>query len=123
MTQQTLILDTTAWDLVLDASGNIAVASFPYAAAQDAASEIRTFLGEVYYDTTRGVPYKTTILGQFPSLTYVKAQMVKAALNVPDIFALGASAVTCFISAFKGRVFSGQVQVTDSSNTTVAVNF
>ena len=36
---------------------NIAVADEPYALAQDAASAIRTFIGECYYDTTKGLPY------------------------------------------------------------------
>jgi hypothetical protein len=36
---------------VLDAEGNIAVASEPYSLAQDAASAIKTFAGEVFWDT------------------------------------------------------------------------
>ena len=34
----TLLLDRTVWDLLLDGSGNIAIATEPYATAQDVAS-------------------------------------------------------------------------------------
>ena len=53
--KQTLLLDPLKWDLVVDAAGNIAVASPPYALAQDAASSIKLFSGECYYDTSIGV--------------------------------------------------------------------
>ena len=53
----TLLLDLTNWDLVLDVNGNIAIARPPYALAQDAASAVKTFQGECYYDTTLGIPY------------------------------------------------------------------
>ena len=47
----TLLLDQTAWDLVLDSAGNIALAAVPYARAQDVASAIKTFWAK--YITTR----------------------------------------------------------------------
>jgi len=59
----TLLLDLDNWDLTVDAAGNWAVASPPYAIAQDVASAIKTFqlqagpndpvLGECWYDNTR----------------------------------------------------------------------
>lgn len=103
----TLLLDIDVWDLTLDAAGNIAVASEPYSLAQDAASAIKTFLGECYYNTTLGVPYDTQIFGQPLQLSLLKALLVDAAKTVPDV----ASAV-CFITAFTERGVSGQVQVT-----------
>lgn len=114
---RTLLLDTVAWDLVLDAGGNIAVAGEPYSLAQDAASAIRTFLGECYWDTTVGVPY-STILGQAPSLALLKAQLVAAALTVPDV-----AAASVFVTAIVGRLVSGQVQVTSVTGQTSAANF
>lgn len=114
----TLLLDTVAWDLVVDASGNIAMASDPYSEAQDAASQIKLFAGELWYDTTQGIPYFTTILGQYPSLSYMKSQFQAAALLVPEV----ASAVV-FLSSFTSRQISGQVQITLTSGQTSAVNF
>lgn len=115
----TLLLDTGSWDLVLNAAGNIAVATEPYSLAQDAASAIKTFLGEVFFDTTVGVPWLTQILGQTPSLALLKAQLAAAALTVPDV---GSAQV--FISSFNDRVITGQVQTTQASTgQTSAANF
>jgi hypothetical protein len=116
LAKSTLLLATDTWDLVLDASGNIAVADPPYALAQDVASAIRTFLGEVYWDTTIGVPYQTQILGHTPPITYFKEQMVAAALTVP-----GVVTATCTISSFVGRKITGQVLFTDDTGITGAV--
>jgi hypothetical protein len=114
----TLLLDTVEWDMLIDVNGNIAVATEPYALAQDAASAIRTFLGELFYDVSRGVPYFQTILGQTPPLSYLKAQFVAAALTVP-----GVTAAQCFISSVKGRVVTGQVQITTASGATAVASF
>lgn len=105
---KTLLLDSEQWDLVADAFGDIAVASNPYALAQDAASAIKLFLGEQYYDTTKGVPYWQDILGLYPPLSLVKAKFVEAALTVPEVVA-----AQCFIQSFIRRELRGQVQVTD----------
>lgn len=104
----TLLLDVATWDLCLDASNNIAMATNPYAIAQDAASAIRTFSGELWYDTTQGVPYWDRILGQFPPLEFMRAQFVAAALTVPETIA-----AVCYFSDVVGRQLSGQVQVTN----------
>jgi hypothetical protein len=114
----TLLLDRTIWDLCLDASGNIALAREPYALAQDVASAIKTFLGEVWYDTTIGVPYFEQVLGQFPSLIVVKELFVAAALTVP-----GVASARCFLDGIEGRELSGQVQITDATGITSAIGF
>ena len=115
---KTLLLDLAEWDLCLDASGNIAVASEPYALAQDVASAIKTFQGELYFDTAQGIPYFSQILGARPSLQLIKAHMERAALTVP-----GVVTATCFFSSFEGRKLSGQVQITDNTGMVSNVNF
>lgn len=110
MGTSTLLLDRVTWDLVLDADNNIAVASAPYSLAQDAASAIKTFLGEAYWDTLLGVPYLTEILGKNPSPTLLKALFSAAAETV-----LGVASAQCFLTAFDGRSLSGQVQVTSEA--------
>jgi hypothetical protein len=118
MTQTTLLLDTVAWDLITDLSGNIPVASDPYSEAQDAASAIRTFQGEVYYNSTLGVPYWALILGMTPPLSLMKAQFVAAALTVPLV-----STAICYITGFTNRQVTGQVQITDVNGNTSAASF
>lgn len=107
---QTLLLDVGTWDFCLDADGNIAVASDPYSTAQDVASACRTWLGEVYYDTTLGVPYDQ-IMGEEASFTFIKAQIQAAALTVQ-----GVSNPRVFIASLKGRDLVGQVQFTDTNS-------
>ena len=110
----TLLLDTVTWDLVLDAAGNIAVAAEPYSLAQDAASAIRLFAGELYYNTARGIPYLSDVFGVFPPpYEFLRAQMVQAALTVPDV----ASAQVFFI-ALVGRTLTAQVQIRAKSGQT-----
>jgi len=115
----TLLLDTDEWDLVLDAAGNIAVAAEPYSLAQDAASAIKTYQGECYWDTTLGVPWLSQVFGKSPSLSMLKELFTTAALTVPDV-----GSAQCFIVAAGSRSISGQVQVTSRSTGQVsAANF
>ena len=107
---QTLLLDLTTWDLVLDVSGNIAVASDPYSVAQDVASACRVFQGESWFDTTLGVPYFQSILGKLPSLNFIKTKIATQAALVP-----GCSNPVVYISSLVKRVLKGQIQFTDSN--------
>lgn len=113
----TLLLDNASWDLTVDAAGNIAMASPPYAVAQDVASAIRTFLGDCYYDQTQGVPYFQTILGKSPPLSVFRAAMVSAALTVPSV-----TSAQCIIESFADRKVTGQVIFTTSDGTTGSVS-
>lgn len=101
---RTLLLDQTRWGLCLDANRNLAIASDPYSIAQDVASSARTFQGECYYDTARGVHYLDMILGQAPPLPVLKAQYLGAALLVP-----GVDSAVCYFSGFTNRMLTGQI--------------
>ena len=114
----TLLLELNDWDLCVDASRNIAMASAPYALAQDVASAIKTFLSEVFYNTTLGVPYFAKILGHAPPVGVFQEYMIQAALTVP-----GVTAAACVIESFTDRTVTGQVQFTDSTGTTGTVSF
>jgi hypothetical protein len=117
-TFSTLLLDQSAWDLVLDANGNIARADPPYALAQDVASAVRTFLGEVWYDTTQGIPYWTKVLGKLPPASLLIEMINQVALTVP-----GVVTVQTFITSFIGRSITGNIQFVDVNNATHTVNF
>lgn len=113
MPPATLLLDRSTWDLVQDASGNIAVAAEPYSLAQDAASAIRTFLGECYLDTSIGVPYLQQVFGKAIPATVLQSLLVDAALTVPDV----ASAQVA-LQQVTNRLVTGQVQVVSTSGVT-----
>ena len=112
----TLQLSIDNWDLMLDSSGNIAIVTPPYAVAQDVASAIRTFLGEVFYNTTLGVPYTQQILGQAPPLSVIQAAIEQAAMTVP-----GVENATAIIDTFEDRVVTGRVEFTDSAGNSQTV--
>jgi hypothetical protein len=114
---KTLLLDTVKWDLVLDAAGNIAAATNPYALAQDVASALRLFLSELWYDFEAGVPYFSDILGHTPPVSVFQELLVKAAMTVPEVVA-----AQCTIQAFENRSVTGQVLCTDNKGRTFTVN-
>jgi hypothetical protein len=114
----TLLLDRGIWDVCKDANGNIAMASNPYAIAQDVASACRLFAGELWYDLKQGIPYNSQILGARPPIAFFKAQIEKAALSVPEVVKS-----RCMIASFSGRQLAGEIQVIDTAGTTHRVNF
>lgn len=114
---KTLYLRPDSWDLTLDSTGNIALAAEPYALAQDAASAIRTFIGECIYDTSIGITYWDDILGHAPPIELMRAKFVEAALTVPAVVE-----AKVFITSVD-RTLSGQVQVRDASGVVSAAGF
>ena len=115
----TLLLDRTTWDLLLDASGNIAVASDVYAIAQDISSAVRVFLGECWYDTTQGMPYRQNILGRSQSVAAFQKQVEQVALTVT-----GVADAQCLVSGLtSSRQMTGAILFTTSSGTTGNVSF
>jgi hypothetical protein len=115
----TLLLDQKAWDLVLDANGNIALASQPYSLAQDVASAVKLFIGELYYDTSKGIPYFEDVLGKLPPQQLLVGYVENAAKTVP-----GVAQARCVISSFKndGSV-TGQIQIIDDQGASSVLNF
>lgn len=108
----TLLLDADTWDLTLDAAGNLALAPSSYALAQDVASEARLFLGELWYDVTRGVPYRESVLGRPVSPGFLRAQLLAAAARVP-----GVTDARCFLAGVgANRLLRGQIQVRDAAD-------
>ncbi len=111
---KTLLLNPTNWDLMLNANGDIAVATDPYALAQDVASAMRLALGELWYDTSKGVPYRQKILGELPPASLIKLQLEKAAKTV-----VGVVNATCSITQFANRTLSAEVTVTSKKGSFV----
>lgn len=124
----TLLLDPNTWDLTLDAGGNIALASgkYPrdpaksaaYGLAQDVACQCRLFLGELYYDTTQGVPYWQQLLGYIPNVSLINAKFIEAAFQVQ-----GVQAAKFFNISVLDRKVVAQLQVTDVAGNTAVLGF
>lgn len=116
----TIFLNPETWDLDIDAKGCIAIASTPWAQAQNAASACRVWLGECALNTTVGVPYEQAVLGYRPSLSQIGGWFETAAESAVGV----AQAVP--ILQYGGnatRGVTGQIQLTlsDGTNLDVAI--
>jgi hypothetical protein len=109
---------SSPWDLTVDGFKNIGVAVGPLALAQDVASAIQTYLGEVYYDTTQGLPYLSAVLGQPYAPMLLQTQLQQTALSVPGVLLAKAS-----INTFVNRMASGVVFITDASGEALGIHF
>lgn len=101
----TFLLDRQTWDLCLDATGNIAIATEPYATAQSVACQSRIFQGEYWFDTTIGIPYFEQILGGAQPIQALKSKIAEAALSVP-----GVTSAQVYLNTIAAREVTGQIQ-------------
>ena len=114
----TLLLTQDTWDLCVDALGNIAVATAPYSYAQDVASACKLFLGELWYNTSKGVPYLEEILGMLPTEDALRQYLIGVALSVD-----GVVKVDVIVNSFDSRTISGNIQFVDINGNTSNVGF
>lgn len=112
----TLLLAINDWDVLADAKGNIAVATDPYAKAQDVASACKLFLGECWYDTSRGIPWFDDVLGHSPPRGLIQAIIEGAALTVPGVIT-----AQCTIEEVANRQVTATVRFTDQAGRTGSV--
>lgn len=111
---------TSAWDICLDASGNLAVVSDPttdnassYRVAQDVACACRVIQGDLWWNTGAGIPYWQAVLGQPLNVNYYAGKLQNQALTVPGV--VSASVV---LTGFANRSLTGQVQTVGSNGGT-----
>ena len=109
----TLLLDIAGWDLIADAKGIIGVARDPYAKAEDVASACKLFLGECWFDTSKGVPWFDQVLGHAPPRGLMQALIEQAAMTVP-----GVVAARCTIDEVANRQVTATVRFTDDAGRT-----
>lgn len=114
-----LQLDADSWDIGLDDTGALAVASEEHTILQDACAAAQTWLGEVHYDQSLGVSYEDAVLsGQTPSAFYA-ADVENAVQAVP-----GVAAATCHLLApQKDRQHTGILVITTTTGHTAYVAY
>ena len=110
----TLFLLPKTWDLCLDASGNIAVATDTYQKAQDIASKCRLFTGDLYFSQSEGIPYLEKVLGKSVySLALYRDKLYEAAMSIE-----GVESATVNLNPLNDRLLSGSIGFTDDSGNT-----
>lgn len=108
----TLFLLPSTWDLCLDTSGNIAMATDEYQQAQDIATSCRVFLKDDYYNQQDGIPYLEEIMGRsaYPLALYQR-NLHDRAMLVPNIVSVDVN-----LNEVKDRVLSGAIMFTNDKN-------
>lgn len=125
MANDTLALTVPAWDLQLDSRGNLR--TFGDATpgtqtgpgmrlAQDVATRVRAWRGEVWFDVNQGIDYPR-YLGQAPALTQLRADYQSEAVLVPQC----ATALADFDLARPTRTVTGSLYLTDLNGYTAEV--
>lgn len=111
----TLYLVPETWDLAVDAKRCIAIATNPYQTAQSVANACRLWRGEAPFNTDRGIPYETEVLGQLTPERQLAGWYEDEARTVPNV----ASAIA--IINYANRALTGQIQVTLTDGTVINV--
>ena len=114
----TLLLDRTAWDLVLDSAGNIAMAQPPYALEQDVASAVQLYINELWYQSNKGIPYFEEVLGHLPPLSLLTGLIERQALTVS-----GVVSAQCTVYTFTDRTVTGVINFIDETGAVGNVGF
>lgn len=115
VTTTSMALDNVNWDISLDGDGNFALVTDAEAVAQNVATLLRTFQGECYYDTDRGIPYFTQILGRDYAPSVIMGLYNKAAKTVPYV-----TTARTTITGISNRLVTGKVEVTNSIDSTTS---
>jgi len=113
----TMYLDPDSWDLAVDASRRIALATDQYATAQSVANACRLWRGEAPFNAERGMPYETEILGKQPPTQLLAGWFQTEAALVPNV----ESAVAVLQFDRPSRGLSGQIQCTLTDGTVINV--
>lgn len=120
-----IALDPATWDFTVDAYGDWATVGDAtpgletgpeYRMAQDVATRLMAWRGEVYYDTTQGMPYDT-LLGS-ANVALLQALATQEALKVTPVVACDASLT---FTRGKSRTVTGTIYVSDAQGSTGAV--
>lgn len=116
MTYTTMKLDES-WDLALDGDGNLAIATDSEAVAQDVASACMVFSRECWFDSTLGIPWKESVLGNQFTPGFIAQKMQTEAKKLPVVDQAVASV---FFNKGTRRV-TGTIRVTDITGSSTQV--
>ena len=111
-----LLLDTDAWDLVLDSAGDWAVCEAPYSVAQDVACAIRTIQGEQLLAPGDGLPRWDVLTGP-QNAAFLASHVEPVAQSVPGVASASLDDVE-----FANRSATGTINMTMSDGASASVS-
>lgn len=108
-TQKTAAL-SGAWDLVLDANGNLSILKGTAAICQNVCNEARLFTDDAYFAAERGIPWFSDQLARPVQEAVTISNLRNAALGVPGVERVDAVELEALDR--ETRVLKGKVTIT-----------
>lgn len=101
----TLLFNPESWgELLVNARGDIAVASEPYRTAQDVSTATKMFKADLWYNISEGIPYLEEVYAKDADIPVLRDFLEKQAFKINGVFA-----VEVLMSDFTDRKLSGRV--------------
>lgn len=111
----TLFLDA-GWDISLDSSGNIALASGDYAVAQNVANAVKLFTNDAYFNTEQGIPHFEISLKRNISAAVIRSRIKEAAEKVQ-----GVKSASVRIKEIKDNALQAEILITLTTGTAAKI--
>lgn len=113
---KTLLLDPASWDLKLDETGMLPVATDTYAIAQNVANQVRLFTEDAYFTRDDGIPHFAVTLGRYPAESVMRTRIIAQAKSVD-----GVEDATVDFTRFEEGELSGNIQLTTTTGDTAII--
>lgn len=110
-----------AWDLQLDAGGNISISTDLEAIAQNVANECRLFKNDAYFRFEDGTEWFSIQLGEKLNRSLVANQLRKSAESVDGVYKVLGVTFTDFNT--ESRTFSGKIEFLTEGGESGSVGF
>ena len=111
------LLLTESWDITIDANGNLATTTQPYAVAQDVACSCLTVKGEATFDEEIGIPYFENILGQPAPIGLLTAYLQEQAERLSTVRQANVTLLTDRAT----RQAKGYIEILDTNSTLTTI--
>ncbi len=113
---KTLLLDPKTWDLHVDETGMLPLATGTYAIAQNVANQTRLFTKDAYFAQDDGIPHFAVTLGRYPAQSVMRTRIIEQALSVDEVDSAKVS-----FSRFEDGVLTGNIQIITTSGETAII--
>lgn len=105
------------WDLQLDTNGDIIMADYSKAVAQNVSNESRCFQNDLYFSTGHGIEWFSNQLGQPLQAAITTSRLRVAAESVPEVQSVDDVELKAIDNA--DRTLTGVIHITTNGGTNV----
>lgn len=115
-TTKTPLLSKT-WDLQLDVNGDVVMADYAEAVAQNVSNECRCFKNDLYFSADHGIDWFDDQLGLPLQTAITSSRLRRAAESVPDVQSVESVELNSIDNS--ERTLSGVIHITTNGGTNV----